>query len=324
MHSLHRDPLGCIFSWFDPITVAVGRCVCKRWLTLLPKSSGIFPLYSLAQDPRIFRLPFLEWAFPQPGCSLHGHMCRHTYFDDVCEIAAQRGNLEVLKWLHARGHFIGRTTASIAASGQHYDILEYLLRQNCPWDSDCTTAVATAGNLPLLIWLVINGCNLSKEASAGAARFGHVEVLEYLQTQRCLRFDLVLYEAIREEQIEVLNWAFDRNTFLSIPCGYLYDAIIYNRRAVMKWLHQHNHIRPEHRSDPVLTELAAKHGRRRMLRWLRKRKFVISTTVTLHAATEGHLHMLQWLRRKKCHWNREECILRAHPDVLPWIQQNTT
>ena len=75
--------------------------------------------------------------------------------------AAGRGDLEMLKWLRAKG---------------------------CPWDKWTCANAAKGGHLEMLKWLRDNGCLWSAGACASAAFRGHLEVLEWLRAAGCPEF----------------------------------------------------------------------------------------------------------------------------------------
>ena len=48
--------------------------------------------------------------------------------------AAERGDLEVLKWLGSEGCPWDEKTFSSAAQGGHLEVLKFLMSEGCPWD----------------------------------------------------------------------------------------------------------------------------------------------------------------------------------------------
>ena len=51
----------------------------------------------------------------------------------VCRVAAQNGNLEVLKWARKEGLFWDSDTCAQAARGGHLDVLKWARANGCPW-----------------------------------------------------------------------------------------------------------------------------------------------------------------------------------------------
>ena len=50
----------------------------------------------------------------------------------LCEKAAARGDVEVLKWLRAEGCPWGETVCANAADGGHLEVLKWLWAEGCP------------------------------------------------------------------------------------------------------------------------------------------------------------------------------------------------
>jgi hypothetical protein len=127
----------------------------------------------------------------------------------VSRVAAQRGDLEMLRWLQEHGcpwrtHSIlneaasssieltawvkrqpgvvcNEDTMNIAARKGLTAVCEYLHAEQCPWSALTCFYAAVHGRLSTLQWLHENGCpwNAADTCEAGAAG-GSMEVIEYV------------------------------------------------------------------------------------------------------------------------------------------------
>ena len=81
--------------------------------------------------------------------------------DPWCErtaaIIAENGNLELLKWVRARGCHWDARTCAYAARGGHLEILQWARSEGCPWDS-WTYVYATQSHHELLKWVISRNC----------------------------------------------------------------------------------------------------------------------------------------------------------------------
>jgi hypothetical protein len=130
---------------------------------------------------------------------------------ELCATAAERGDLELLKWLHAHecpwdvetcnwlafkgdidslkwarqqpeGCPWDETTCSYAAEGGQLHTLQWAREQGCPWDEWTCYNAAWKGNLRMLQWARANGCAWHREnVLRVAAMHAGVDMLEWLQ-----------------------------------------------------------------------------------------------------------------------------------------------
>ena len=54
--------------------------------------------------------------------------------EDICSIAAEKGNLNVLKYAHENNCPWDSNTCAQAAMDGHLEVLKYLHENKCPWD----------------------------------------------------------------------------------------------------------------------------------------------------------------------------------------------
>ena len=56
----------------------------------------------------------------------------------VCNYAAMRGSVRLLKWTRVNNHAWSTYTCTLAAANGHLPALKYLHENGCPWDSEGT------------------------------------------------------------------------------------------------------------------------------------------------------------------------------------------
>ena len=106
----------------------------------------------------------------------------------LCEEAAGRGDLEMLRGLRAGGCPWDVLACVNAAGGGHVEVLKWLRAEGCPWDEVACENAAGGGHVEVLKWLLAEKCPWSTrmpvehtETSAMAANSRHMDVLEWLQ-----------------------------------------------------------------------------------------------------------------------------------------------
>lgn len=133
--------------------------------------------------------------------------------------AAHQGNLELLKWMHTEKYAIYSITVDYAASGGQLRVLHWLQDiGRLSWTSQTMQqAVGKHASVPLLEWMVRNGCPEPHIQSVAAVRGGHLDVLKWLHARGHEMHDknhLIDEAGGREDVIQWLNeFASPRPTF---------------------------------------------------------------------------------------------------------------
>ena len=105
----------------------------------------------------------------------------------TCGWAALGGQLEVMKWLRAKGCPWGTTTIIGAAFRGHLEMLQWMRAQDppCPWDSGVCYYAAGNGHLEVLRWARSQGCPWHEDVPRLAASNGQLKVLKWLIKEGC-------------------------------------------------------------------------------------------------------------------------------------------
>src|SRR5579872_5334666 len=117
-----------------------------------------------------------------------------------------------------------------AAFEGYLNILMYLRKNGCDWNSYTCSSAASNGHLEVLKWARENGCNWTSYTCSQAARNGHLEVLKWARENGCDWNSYTCSSAAKNGHLEVLKWAREN--------GYGYD---WTRHICLKYAEQNNH-----------------------------------------------------------------------------------
>ena len=120
------------------------------------------------------KLELLKWIREEKKCEWDG---------DTINVAAEQGNLEMVKYCVANECPVDTYACAFAASQGHLECLKYLREEvKAPWASDTAAWAAINGHLHILEYLVERKYKkYSEVACANAARFGYLDCLKYLR-----------------------------------------------------------------------------------------------------------------------------------------------
>ena len=104
---------------------------------------------------------------------------------DVCDYAALRGSVRLLKWTRENNLAWSTYTCACAAHHGHLPALKYLHENGCPWNSSSCCHAATHGHLPALQFLHENGCPWNSSTCHCAADNKHWDCLQYAVDNKC-------------------------------------------------------------------------------------------------------------------------------------------
>ena len=103
---------------------------------------------------------------------------------NVCNFAAARGSVRLLKWARENNRDWSADTCSAAAQNGHLPALKYLHENGCPWNSYTCTYAAYKGQLPALKYLHENGCPWDSYTCSYAAMKGTLASSPVLARER--------------------------------------------------------------------------------------------------------------------------------------------
>ena len=110
-------------------------------------------------------------------------LLKETKKDKLINECANKGYLNLMKYLHENGCSWDLLTCSYAASRGHLDCLKYAHENGCSWDSTTCSSAALYGHLDCLKYLHENGCQCDKQECINEAKENdHKEIIDYLES----------------------------------------------------------------------------------------------------------------------------------------------
>ena len=122
------------------------------------------------------------------------------YVLEVCNHAARRGSVRLLKWTQVNNLAWSTHTCCCAAMNGQLPALKYLHENGCPWSLNTCISAAENGHLHVLQYLRENGCPWDKWTCSSAAYYKHWDCLQYAVDNKC-----PLWETYAEEYAEHLR-----------------------------------------------------------------------------------------------------------------------
>jgi len=153
-----------------------------------------------------------------------------------CTVAAQSGNLQVMKWARGIGCIWDEWTCHAAAEGGHLELLEYLRANACPWDEKTSAAAGSRREIEIIEWVHDNGCPWSEFTCANAAMRGNLEVLKFAREHFCPWNEWTCQQAAEHGHLDVLRWARAHEAPMYFPESVRRRAAENGHFDVLRWL----------------------------------------------------------------------------------------
>ena len=129
--------------------------------------------------------------------------------NSVCDYAAMRGSIRLLKWARENNLYWNSCTCCSAALKGQLPALQYLHENGCPWDSHACYSAVLNGHLPALQYLHENGCPWSRSTCFAAAETGQLPALKYLHENGCPWDNRTCFRAASYKHWDCLQYAVD-------------------------------------------------------------------------------------------------------------------
>lgn len=171
----------------------------------------------------------------------------------VCESAAEKGHLEILKWLRSNPEDLcpwNEGTSRKAAQSGDLETLRWLKEQNCPWNSNVSLILTMCGHFETLKWEVDNGGEWDAKMFGWIAEKGNIEVLQWAREKGYPHNNSFTASAASHGQLEVLKWAVREEFLLAPKCIEL--AIFHGDFETIRWLRKQGQPWPQKNSLPLL------------------------------------------------------------------------
>jgi hypothetical protein len=185
---------------------------------------GTIDRYGLVMDQDWFcwrvtftnKLELLKWIREEKKCGWS--LC-------TIEVAAEQGNLEMVKYCIANKCPLDKQACARAAYNGHLEMLKYLHEEvKAPWGWTTASRAASNGHLHILEYLVERKYDeYCAWACEYAASSGHLDCLKYLhETAKAPWDEDAVKNAHKNNQHECLQYLLDKNC--PLPEGWSYDG----------------------------------------------------------------------------------------------------
>ncbi len=238
-------------------------------------------------------------------------------------MAAKNGQLETLKWLKKKNIGpLNTYVSSIAAYNGHYDVMKWLILNECAINNLTGGSAAENGHLNILKLLIDNGCVMNEWISGRAALYGKLHILIYLKE---INFKFTMHtcnHAASNGQLETLillkNYGckfYDSTCLTAADNGHL---------EVLRWL---VYGKCEYDKDKICIS-AAVNGHIPIFEWLIEIKYELNLGFIFgNAKAKGYIHIFEWLIKKfKFELDLYDicnaAITNSYIHVLEWITAN--
>lgn len=218
------------------------------------------------------RLDIIIWAL-ENGCKWH---------NSACDFAVSYGRLDILKFAYDNGYPWHRFVRDRDVIEKR--VYDYVTKYGRTPEINNKTNHKWAYRLNSLIYV-------------DAAKYGHLEIMEWLKTKRVNGYHLrdeICIEAAKGGHLNVFKWAI-----------------------------------AEYKNDCPLNEeiciYAAAYGHLLILEWLHENKHPLNIQMCFVAIRNNQLEVLKWIHANTCLWNERVCdYLKYHSQikVKRWFDEN--
>lgn len=203
--------------------VNVKVLLLKRALTEYIHTNNLSTLAITIGDLGLLRYAYYHgfFIYDYTACEIaaeHGHIECLKFLRRVCGLswdkftfyaAAQHGQLECIKYLHENWCPWTSAVAVATVYGGYLNCLKYLYDNGCPVDERVMSYAAYYGHLDMLKYLHSAGCPWNENACLYAAESGHLDCLKFLHSSGCPWNYLTLKYAISERYYDCARYAFE-------------------------------------------------------------------------------------------------------------------
>jgi hypothetical protein len=260
---------------------------------------------------RTNKLELLQWIREEKKCAWDGK---------TSAVAAEQGNLEMVKYCVANRCPINASSCRNAARNGHLECLKYLHEDvKAPWDSETAYWAARNGHLHILEYLVEREYDeFDKYACSCAAYNGHLECLKYLHEVVKAPWDSITANwAALNGHLDILEYLVEReyDEFNESACA---NAAYNGHLECLKYLREVTEAPWDWRTASE----AALNGHLHILEYLVERKYDrYFAYACANAAGNGHLNCLKYLHEvAKVPWD-SRAVKKAHEhDSLQCLQ----
>jgi hypothetical protein len=161
------------------------------------------------------------------------------------------------------------------------------------------------------IWGSSTQNELPDDLCAYAASSGSVEALQWVDERGLLQTDTVLLQAAKFDHVNLLEYIYSKDCALSLSLLLLSVAARHGHQGAVAWLFEHN---APYDAETICGD-AAESGDLQLLRFVKDKGGEINECIIRDAALRGHLALCQHLHSKGCPWD-EQAVTIAGGEVV--------
>ena len=132
-------------------------------------------------------------------------------FTELKEVFAEKGNLDMLKFLHENGIEWSDKCCEYTAKEGQLDTLKYCHENGAPWDQQSSINAALNDDIEMLKYLHEEGCPIDVETSNSACEGGSLECLKFLHENGYPWNIYTFLIASMNFEVDCLKYLFENN-----------------------------------------------------------------------------------------------------------------
>jgi hypothetical protein len=197
----------------------------------------------------------------------------------VCANAARKGDLQTLKWARSEGFTWDEKVCTNSAAHGHLEVLQWARENGCPLDASALQLATYNGHYDVTVWLYEHGCPIDNETFSATfinvyTERGYLDILKFIKYKLNISLHKDVWNcAVTGGHINILEWLISEKCQVSTN-GYCIAAGKMNIE-VLKWFDD-NHIEIPHDVFQDVLNGSIKSGKQNVeiLNWLTERKGV--------------------------------------------------
>lgn len=295
--------------------VCHGNVPIVEWLVVDYYSTGVLrePVRMAAERGQ---LEILRWL-------LKNHESRLVWTPRELTKAADNNHWRVVRWLHDTVPTFERAVVNNVQS-----LLQYAARDGnlemVKWIDDIQEGVPN--DLPARVWGHLSLAQVETLLVVAAGR-GQIPVMKYIKTRSGVQYHRAcLVSAVRGSQLEAAQWLHTEGHLTRINADDLYDVARSGNAKVILWAVRNLELE-QLRNLPTVIRAAATRGHLATVKCLFECDPDLGSTGALDcAAVSGRLEMVKWLhenRNERCTTDATNgAALNGYLDMLKWLHEN--
>jgi len=191
-----------------------------------------------------------------------------------------------------------------AARNNDLELIRFLKRNNCPFDSDTWIEAIQEQNMEILNYLKRNKIQINCYVLKIAAMTGNINIFKFLMKYLEKKYSIIDTEslcnyAIMGGQLNMLKWLLKEGYKLD-HLSFQYAASCDNIRVLIYIYNLCSHDLSMPWFDEETCQAAADSGNLRNLKWLRKKNCPWDMRTTMSAIENEHYDVLKWAIENNC------------------------